>query len=619
MYEIQLGAVYYNVPPLFLKDNRIAHVIMRSNNLSIDNERSRSYSSGSTHEKNEIQEFVVCGETNDDKSLRRIETRHTIISVLEDRINQTIYNEDGIGNLDDIMQTEDALPTKDGGLEFQKIDPELVTWNGEDDPQNPKNWSYYRKWRSMGVVSLYTFFSPFSSTMLSPAVSSIAVEFGVTNSIVLSLMVSVYLLAWAIFSPLIAPLSEMYGRKKVLNISVWLLFAFNIGCAFSKNATQMCILRFFAGVGGCAPICIGLGVLSDLFESKQLSTANTIYALGPVFGPCLAAMISGIMLDHVHWRWCFYVLCMANGVCAVFGTIFLEETYSPTLLTQKTKLLRKETGNKNLKCIYDIANGETAFEKIYLNLRRPIELLFTNPMVFGLGIFMAITFGCLYILIVTFPSVWKTSYNMSSTQIGLMYLSLLVGYLVATLTNQPIANYLQDFLKKRNSNKSTPEHRLVLLVQSGIFIPVGLFWYGWGAEKKIYFIFPAVGAGIFGFSLILVFFSISLYLIEMNPRFAASSLAAVSIFRSVLGFGFPLFAPDMFTKLGYGWACSVFGFIALITGVPFPIFLIYYGERMRSWTNRRIEMQQAKRESKYLARLMRKTEIETNQIRLFNN
>jgi multidrug resistance protein len=559
------------------------------------------YNTSTDLEKSDVEELTR--DSTDSEGIRRTETRNTIITTLERRVNKTWNDAESFKDYHDLASTEDALPTKNDGVEFQEIDPELITWDGDDDPENPKNWAPIRKWKTVSALAMYTFLSPFASTMMSPAVELISKEFKITSTIVSSMMVSIYLLAFTIFSPLVAPLSEMYGRKLVLDVSVWILFAFNLGCAFSTDPVQMCILRFLAGLGGSAPICIGLGVLSDMFDTKDIALANSIYALGPVIGPCVSALIAGIIVDHVDWRWCFYVLSIINGIAAVSGNFILEETYAPTILNKKSKRLRKQTGNTNLKSIYEIVTGETKWEKLSINLQRPWEMLFTNPMVFGLGIFMAITYGCLYIMIVTFPTVWRHIYGMSLTQVGLMYISLLIGYVAATVLNPSISGYFCGILKRRNNGIATPEHRLIIMLQAGILIPIALFWYGWGAEKKMHYIFTAAGTTIFGFSLILVFFSISLYLIEMNPRFAASSLAATSVFRSLLAFCFPLFAPKLYSSLGYGWGCSLFGFIALATGIPFPVFLVYYGQSMRERTNRKMEIKQAKRDAKYLNRL----------------
>jgi multidrug resistance protein len=548
--------------------------------------------------------------------LQRTKTRATIITALSERIQRE--QDDLEKNVEPSYpyqpENEEALPTKDDGVEFQDIDPELVTWDGPDDPQNPRNWSTMRKWRSCGVAAMYTLLGPFASTMLSPAVSDISKEFGNTNTVISSLMVSIFVLAWALFSPLIAPLSEMYGRRPVMNISIWFLFFFNIGCALAQNTAQMCVFRLLSGIGACAPISIGAGVIGDLFDNKQRGKAMSIYSLGPTMGPCISSLISGFIVQGTDWRWCFWVLVIFNAVVGIQGTLCLEETYAPELLKRKAQKLRKLTGNEHLHSLYEIATGETVFDKFYVNLTRPLVMLCTHPMVFGLGLFMAIAYGCLYIMIVTFPENWGVHYGFSSGSVGLTYIALLIGYVVGIAVTNRISDGIYNRMTLNNGNVSKPEFRIPYLVVGAICLSGGLFWYGWGSYHHLPWIFPLVGSGIFAFGLIPVFYCIQNYLIDMNPRFAASAIAAASIFRSYFGFAFPLFAPIMFTNLGYGWGCSIFAFLMIGTGIPFPLFVSLYGERLRIWANKRTERSQAKRDRKNMERLQKSQEKELEKL-----
>lgn len=92
----------------------------------------------------------------------------------------------------------------------------------------------------------------------------------------------------------------------------------------------------------------------------------------------------------------------------------------------------------------------------------------------------------------------------------------------------------------------------------------------------------------------------------MNVRYAASSVAAAALFRSLFGFTFPLFANKMYHALGYGWANTMCAFIGILLGVPFPIFCYLYGEKIRQWADRRIESKQIRRDQKNLEKLKRK-------------
>lgn len=77
------------------------------------------------------------------------------------------------------------------------------------------------------------------------------------------------------------------------------------------------------------------------------------------------------------------------------------------------------------------------------------------------------------------------------------------------------------------------------------------------------------------------FLPIQLYLVDAF-QFAASALSAAAVFRSLLGFAFPLFGAQMYAKLGYGGGNSLLAGLAIVIGIPFPIWIWYKGEAIRT-------------------------------------
>ena len=77
-------------------------------------------------------------------------------------------------------------------------DPNLVTWTGPDDPENPKTWAYSKKWRAVVIVSMFTFMSPLSSSLVAPSLTAIGEELGVPPGTEQALILSIFVLAYAI-------------------------------------------------------------------------------------------------------------------------------------------------------------------------------------------------------------------------------------------------------------------------------------------------------------------------------------------------------------------------------------------------------------------------------------
>lgn len=490
--------------------------------------------------------------------------------------------------IDDPIVDEDEHGNIQDGSKFVDDDPELVTWDGENDPQNPRNWPKFKKWLMLSIVSLYALISPLSSSIISPAVPYIAHDLNITNTTEQSLTVSIFVLAWAICPLFTAPFSEVWGRRVVLNTSILLLVIFNMATALAKTKAQMLVFRFIAGCAGAPPLSVSGGTLADLFSDDERNFALAIFSVGPTLGPVVAPVISGFIVENTSWRWVLWVLTIATGATAVFGVLFLKETYPPTLLHWKAKRLRKETGNDHLHTLYEVTS--LSFSQQLLNaVSRPIKLLIFHPIVLGLGLFLAFVYGFMYLLLVTFPALWTEHYGFNVGIAGLMYLGLGCGFFLGILVWTPAIQYVFHKLIARNNGVSKPEFRLPLLLPSALFLGVGLIWYGWSAQARLIWIMPCIGAGIYGFGLMAMFQCIQNYLIDMNPRYSASSIAAAAVFRSFFGFGFPLFGAAMYDKLGYGWANTMCGIICFVLGVPFPLFVYFRGEPLRLWANKRFQ------------------------------
>lgn len=94
--------------------------------------------------------------------------------------------------------------------------------------------------------------------MVAPALPTMAQEFGIKSDIEQYLLMSIFLLAYALGPFIIAPLSEMYGRVVVLQSTNMFYLVFNTVCGFATSREQMLAFRFLSGFGGSAPqaVCI---------------------------------------------------------------------------------------------------------------------------------------------------------------------------------------------------------------------------------------------------------------------------------------------------------------------------------------------------------------------------
>lgn len=230
----------------------------------------------------------------------------------------------------------------------------------------------------------------------------------------------------------------------------------------------------------------------------------------------------------------------------------------------------------------DAGQGKVKPTVLFRNaLARPWVLLFLEPIVLLLSIYMAIVFGTLYLLFAAFPVVFQQGRGWSPGIGGLAFLGVAVGILGA------IAYALWDNKRyiragrRDPSGFAPPEARLPVCMVGGISIPVGLFWFAWTNSPSIHWMASIAAGTPFGFGIVLIFLGITNYMIDAYTIFAASVLAAAAVLRALFAFAFPLFTTYMYRNLGIHWASSIPGFLSILC-LPFPFLLYKYGPAIRT-------------------------------------
>lgn len=457
-----------------------------------------------------------------------------------------------------------------------------VQFEGPNDPLNPKNWPSKKKWAVTGLTASFTFLSPLASSMVAPAIPQIAKDFGITNTIEQQIVLSIFVLAYAIGPMFLGPLSELYGRVIILQSSNIIFLAFNTACGFAQTKEQLMAFRFLSGLGGSAPLAIGGGVLGDLFKPEERGKAMGIYAMGPLLGPAIGPVVGAWVAEKSTWRWMFYASSIVNLFILVGGFWKLRETYAPYILHKKAKLIRTRTGDNKYRADGEGEVDQPIWKKIAKTMGRSFGMLFTQPIVQVLALYMAFSYGILYLALSTYFELFLNVYHESVGISGLNYLSLGLGFFIGAPVCGKSGDKIYQKLKAKDPRgKGKPEYRMPLVIPFSLFVPTGLLVYGWSAQNVTHWIVPNIGAFLFGIGTIAAFQCVTTYLVDSYGPLAASAVAAVTILRSLAGFGFPLFAPAMYKALQYGWGNTVLALAAIGIGTPIPIMLWLFGEKLR--------------------------------------
>lgn len=133
------------------------------------------------------------------------------------------------------------------------------------------------------LVSLFAFLSPFASTMVTPALEEIGNQYMLAPGFSRQLAMSIFLFGYAVGPFTLAPLSEMYGRVRVLQYANLIFLVFNTACPFAKTKEVFYVLRVLSGVGASAPQAVsnfhssrvGDQTLGKYFEDLQFGSSAT--------------------------------------------------------------------------------------------------------------------------------------------------------------------------------------------------------------------------------------------------------------------------------------------------------------------------------------------------------
>ncbi|KAF2176732.1 cycloheximide resistance protein [Zopfia rhizophila CBS 207.26] len=493
-------------------------------------------------------------------------------------IQSTNYEKD-VESQKDVEKQADAADALETLTNREALrDPNVVDWDGLDDPANPMNWPLSRKVAVIGIVSFITLLSPLASTMISPATAGVMAAFHSNNATLGAFVTSVYLLGYA-FGPLvIAPLSELYGRAVMYNVNNVIFLIFSIACAVASNMGALIVFRLFAGIAASCPITLGAGTIADMIPHERRGLAMALWIMGPLVGPTFAPLAGGYLAAAAGWRWIFWLITIVAGVACIVTALFMRESYAYVILQCKTKRLQKETGNPHLRSALD--KGIHPKQLFRTTIVRPLRMLVLSPIIFVVSLETATGYGYMYLLFTTFPRIFEGQYGFLEKSVGLTYLGVGIGSFVGLFFTGAFSDRVVAALTKRNGGKPEPEYRLPAMLIGSLLLPIGLFIYAWTAEEKVHWIAPIIGTAVLGGGIFMIFMPGLSYLVDAYTVYAASVSAASTVFRSLLGALLPLVGDSMYDSLGVGWGSSLLGFIA-VAFIPVPVILWFYGERIR--------------------------------------
>ncbi|GME22602.1 mfs multidrug transporter [Neofusicoccum parvum] len=444
-----------------------------------------------------------------------------------------------------------------------------------DETEEPLSWPASKKWLCTIVVVAMTATIGFCSSIHTAAIADIAKSFNCSRTVA-TLGVSTFLLGFATGPLIFGPLSEVWGRNAIYR-SVLLLFVLsNIGCALAPNISALLVFRFLCGFFGSPTVTNSGGSLTDMWPQSHRSVPLALFTAASFLGPVIAPIVGGFIAQYSQWRWDYWIVAIISGLSYIAMLAVLPETYTPVLLAKKRARLagRQPADSPSPKIDY------------YTTLTRPWVMLFTEPILFLLSLYMAFCYGILYLDFTAYPIVFSTTRGWPPSLSGLSFLGIGLGMALSTacspLINRVHTHYAAKLSSPLSPTSSPPEARLPHLIPLAPLIPGALFWFARTAAPPRHWAQPVAAGVPFGAGVAALFLAVAAYLTDCyGRRYAASALAAAAVLRSLFGAAFPLFGPAVYGALGVEWAGCVLGFVALGLA-PLPWVFYVWGPWLRA-------------------------------------
>ncbi|KAL4962835.1 MFS transporter [Aspergillus stella-maris] len=447
-----------------------------------------------------------------------------------------------------------------------------------EEVENPKLYPRNKKWFITFVVAVAGSVGPMGSSIFFPALSQVTEELNTTETIT-NLTIALYMLSMGIFPLWWSSFSERLGRRTIYIVSFVLFVVFNVLCAVSSSIAMLIVMRLLAGGASASVQAVGAGTIADIWDTRERGRAMGIFYLGPLCGPLIAPIVGGALAQRWAWRSTMWFFSAYGGVVVALIILGLPETLKstkPLFPPIEESDDQPGSGDRRLSRVSSrqVLGATTRWLKIakiiFLDPLKIILYLRYLPVLLTVY-YASITFGSLYVLNVSIETTFhRDPYNFSTIIVGLLYIPNSLGYVVSSIFGgRWIDKIMEREAKKANRYDEKgnlifrPEDRMRENAWLGAMLyPAGLIWYGWTADKGVFWLAPMIANFFFGIGSMLIFSMVTTMLTEFMPRKSSEGVALNNFCRNIFSCVGSFVTAPIIDGIGNGWLFTIIGLVA---------------------------------------------------------
>ncbi|MDI1489411.1 MAG: hypothetical protein OHK93_008689 [Ramalina farinacea] len=515
---------------------------------------------------------------------------------------------------------------------------------GNDPPQGPQHeapqtpqYSVFSKRKKQGIVlagSIGAVFSTMTAQTYLPALKVLADDFHVSVSKI-NLTVTTYLIFQGITPMFIGSFADRMGRRPAYIICFVVYIAANIGLAVSRNYASLLAIRCLqaAGISGTQSLC--QAVVADIVTSAERGQYVGFVTLSAILGPSLGPIIGGALTDGLGWRSIFWFLTICAGVILILMALFFPETCRPIVgdgsirppktnetLWQLIKDRQRSSSNNSQPPILPLTTPEGKVTKASFGIKH----LFTSLTLLRskeLGLLLAyggLIYSGINAISAALPSQFTEIYGFNSLEIGLMFLPMAAGSVVAVGVAGKAINWnyrrhaknlgltvdksrqidLTDFpIERARLEVAVP----LLYVSAALVIA-----WGWALQSRTSVAVPCVLAFLMGVVYIGVLNVFNTLITDLYRKKAGAATAANWFIRCMLGAVMTAVIQPLILAVGSGWAYTIMG-LAYVLFSPVLFLIMWKG---MAWRKEEREKAESRTTAKNEERIIGKKEQKDN-------